>query len=137
MDESIAPVASPTAPPSPTTPVNPNQNFLSSDSFLKILAAELQYQDPLEPQSNSEFVSQMASFSGLDYQERIVDGIEALSLSSSLTQGAALIGTTVTFSGTDGATSGTVERLTVSDGAVTLVVDGREVPLGDVTAVGP
>ena len=77
MDESIAPVASPTAPPSPATPVNPNQDFLSSDSFLKILAAELQYQDPLEPQSNSEFVSQMASFSALDYQERIVDGIEA------------------------------------------------------------
>ena len=43
----------------------------------------------------------------------------------------------MTFSGTDGATSGIVERLTVSDGAVTLIVDGREVPLGDVTAVGP
>ena len=110
---------------------------MSSEDFIKIMFTELTNQDPLEPQSNSEFVSQMASFSGLDYQERIVDGIEALSLSSSLTQGAALIGTTVTFSGTDGATSGTVERLTVSDGAVTLVVDGREVPLGDVTAVGP
>jgi flagellar basal-body rod modification protein FlgD len=76
---------------------NANDNFLSPDSFLSILAAELRFQDSLEPTSNSDYIAHMASFSGLDCQERIAEGIESLTLSSSLSQGAALIGKSVTL----------------------------------------
>lgn len=115
------------------------EGFFSSESFLKILAVELQNQDPLEPMSNSDYIAQMASFSNLDYQSKIADGLSALALSSGLTQGAALIGKSVSYLSASAVDplSGVVERLTVSDGVVTLVVNGEEVALADVTEVAP
>lgn len=38
-------------------------NEMGQEQFLKLLVAEMQYQDPLEPTQNSEWVAQMASFS--------------------------------------------------------------------------
>ena len=37
-------------------------NELGYDQFLQILCAEMQYQDPLEPTSNTEYVAQLATF---------------------------------------------------------------------------
>lgn len=39
---------------------------LDYDSFLQLLCAEMQYQDPLEPTSNTEYVAQLATFSQLE-----------------------------------------------------------------------
>ena len=38
---------------------------LGYDQFLQILCAEMQYQDPLEPTSNTEYIAQLATFSQL------------------------------------------------------------------------
>lgn len=49
---------------------NANTNIgnskLGYDEFLKLLTAEMQYQDPLEPTSNTDYVAQMATFSQLE-----------------------------------------------------------------------
>jgi flagellar basal-body rod modification protein FlgD len=39
---------------------------LDYDDFLTLLCAEMQYQDPLEPTSNTEYVAQLATFSQLE-----------------------------------------------------------------------
>ena len=39
---------------------------LGYDQFLQILCAEMQYQDPLEPTSNTEYIAQMATFSQVE-----------------------------------------------------------------------
>lgn len=38
---------------------------LTQSDFLKLLTEQLQFQDPMEPQDNSQFISQMAQFSQL------------------------------------------------------------------------
>lgn len=44
----------------------PNGSALGYDQFLTLLCAEMQYQDPLEPTSNTEYVAQLATFSQLE-----------------------------------------------------------------------
>ncbi len=46
--------------------ITPTGSTLGYDQFLQLLCAEMQYQDPLEPTSNTDYVAQMATFSQLE-----------------------------------------------------------------------
>ena len=63
-----------------TTSKSDTSNDLGYDQFLQLLCAEMQYQDPLEPTSNTEYVAQLATFSQLE---------EMQNLNQSLTEGSA------------------------------------------------
>ena len=39
---------------------------LGKEDFLLLLVTQMQYQDPLEPQDNTEYVAQLAQFSELE-----------------------------------------------------------------------
>src|SRR5580704_13010004 len=43
-------------------------NGLGEDAFLKILMAQIQNQDPLQPMDDTTFVTQLAQFSALEQQ---------------------------------------------------------------------
>ena len=59
---------------------------LGSDAFLKLLVIKLQNQDPTNPQSDTDFIAQLATFSSLEQLTSINKAITDLS--------AALLGTT-------------------------------------------
>ena len=64
-----------------TTPDNTSKDVrgtstLGKDQFLQILVAEMQYQDPLEPTTNTEWVSQMATFSQIEELQNMSGSIE-------------------------------------------------------------
>ena len=89
---------------SDTNTTKKGSDSVDQDAFLKILVAEMQYQDPLEPSSNTEWVSQMASFSQIE---------ELQNLSSSMSeQGAyALVGKRVIIAASEN-TTGEVNYVT-------------------------
>lgn len=48
------------------------------DTYLTLLTAQLRNQDPLNPTDSTEFVAQLASFSGVEQQIRTNDQLEAI-----------------------------------------------------------
>ncbi len=54
-------------PPAGAAPARePGLRGVSSDMFLRLLAAQLKTQNPLEPQKGTEFVTQLSQFSALE-----------------------------------------------------------------------
>jgi flagellar basal-body rod modification protein FlgD len=43
-----------------------SQDAISKDEFLKLLVSQLQNQDPMNPVSNEQFITQLATFSSLE-----------------------------------------------------------------------
>jgi len=64
-------------PASKTTPLS-NSNALGKDDFLQLLVAQLQAQDPLDPQSAEDFSAQLAQFSSLEQMTNVNANLEQI-----------------------------------------------------------
>ncbi|MFH1549792.1 MAG: flagellar hook capping FlgD N-terminal domain-containing protein [Planctomycetota bacterium] len=111
---------------------------ISRGEFLEILIAELTYQDPFEPMSNSEFAQQIAQIESMRSSEELTEGIGALLKQQQITSAGALIGKTV-YGGTEngGLIEGVVDSVTVDSSGVYLAIDGYYVPLNNVFEISP
>ena len=56
----------------------PENNALDKDELLRLLAAQMQNQDPLDPQDNSEYLAQLAQFSSLEQMTNVSSGLSRL-----------------------------------------------------------
>ena len=65
------------------TAANQDLENVSKDEFLKLLVAQLQNQDPLNPLKNEEFVVQLATFSSLEQLISIKTAVEQIADTSS------------------------------------------------------
>lgn len=52
---------------------------LGQEAFLKLLVTQLQHQDPTKPMDNSEFITQLATFSSLEQLSNISTQVSAIS----------------------------------------------------------
>ncbi len=66
-----------------TSTVEAASDELDKNSFLTLLVTQLQYQDPLNPQDNQEFVAQLATFSQLEQSQSMNDSLSAVYLAIS------------------------------------------------------
>lgn len=74
----------------------------ASDRFLKLLVAQMQNQDPLNPMDNAQVTSQMAQIStvtGVEKLNTTVGGLNAQFVQMQALQGATLVGTDVVVAG--------------------------------------
>jgi len=109
---------------------------MGKDTFLKLLVAQMRYQDPNSPASTTEFMSQTATFTQVEKLEEIAaQNASLVALQRSLAAGA-LVGHTVSYTGEDGSTkTGTVGSVKITGDEPSAVVDGVDVPLGRLTEV--
>lgn len=80
-------------------------NTLNQADFLKLLVTQMTSQDPLNPQSNTEFAAQMAQFSSLQAAQGTQAQITTLSSAQQVQQANDLIGRVVTLQPATGARS--------------------------------
>ncbi|MFO7180067.1 MAG: flagellar hook capping FlgD N-terminal domain-containing protein [Pseudomonadota bacterium] len=92
-------MSSPVDPANSSTLVSPESLLsakgaqpLDRDAFLKLLVAQLEYQDPLKPQDSKEFVAELAQFSSLEQAMGINERLDLLAAQSRGLQNAEIVG---------------------------------------------
>lgn len=101
---------------------------LNYDSFLMLLTAQMQYQDPTKPMDATQFVAQLASFSNVEQAIKTNSKLDSLLVSQALGQVDGLIGKYVTSM--DGKITGQVKEVHIySNGTVVSLNDGTELLL--------
>jgi flagellar basal-body rod modification protein FlgD len=103
--------------------VSPTQNSgLSQEDFIKLFLAQLNFQDPLKPLDNREFLAQMAQFANLQQSKTMSDDLKNLVFMNSTAQSIGLLGREVEVAGDNGAVTGTVKTISFSQSGPQLSV---------------
>ena len=118
-------------------------NALDSDAFMKLLITQLQNQDPTEPTSNEQLLTQLSQMRSLQASVELEDTIKLLSDSQSsaataafASSSASLIGRVVTATTDQGETiEGKVDRAILRDGKAFVGIGDIEVPIENITSV--
>jgi flagellar basal-body rod modification protein FlgD len=119
-----------------TAPKAPVKKDLDKDAFLKLMVAQLKYQDPSNPSSSAEFLAQTAQFTVVEKLSALADS-QASMLSAQLMLGASnLVGRTVSYPDEDGVSvTGVVTSASFSGSSPTLRVGDKDVALSSVKEV--
>lgn len=111
-----------------------SNNDLGYDEFLQLLCAEMQYQDPLEPTSNTEYVAQLATFSQMEAMLNMQNTIEA-SNANSLVGQYVIVKTTSSATGETTAIGGFVDYVQYENNKQYLSINGSLYSVDDVYEV--
>lgn len=113
-------------------------NQLGRDAFLKLLVAQLRFQNPLSPTDPTEFMSQTAQFTMVEKLEELAEWAKASSTAQKLATASSLMGREIGYQAPDGsAAQGTVTSARIDADGVRLRVGATEVALDEVTSIGP
>jgi flagellar basal-body rod modification protein FlgD len=108
-------------------------NDMDKDAFLQLLVAQMKYQDPLQPTSNTEYISQYAQFSQ-------VEQMQSMSASMDLQRASELVGKevyvkTTTTGGETKFVQGKVDYVVYENGKAFLAIDESLYSLDDLDTV--
>jgi len=131
-------VITPTDNANGTTTINNTDQF-GEDTFLKLLVAQLKYQDPQSPTDPSQFLSQTAQFTMVEKLNQMAATTTAMSSASQLANATSMIGKQISY--VDSGTGNTIQAIVKSikvdstNGASLVLQDGTNLPLSAITAV--
>jgi len=114
-----------------STTANPSQT-LTQANFLQLLVTQMTSQDPLSPQSDTEFAAQLAQFTALQTAQTTQGNVATL-------QASQLIGSTVTVtpSGSTTNLTGTVSAVQMNAGTPYVVVNNTPYGLNQIVNIAP
>lgn len=96
---------------------------INEQDFIKLFVSELQFQDPMQPLDNSQFLTQLAQFVGIEQQSEEVSGINNLLTLGSQGQPLGLLSHNVQVANEDGtSTSGKVTGIQYGSNGIRLTV---------------
>jgi flagellar basal-body rod modification protein FlgD len=106
---------------------------MDKDAFLQLLVAQMRYQDPLEPTSNTEYISQYAQFSQ-------VEQMQNMAASTDLARASSLVGqvveiSTTTSSGDTKTVDGKVDYVVYENNKAYLSINESLYSLDDLASV--
>lgn len=108
---------------------------LGKDDFLQLLVTQLNNQNPLSPQDNSEFVAQLAQFSSVESLQNLnsaVNGIAGTYQSSQALQASSLVGRSVIAQ----TGSSMVDTSKSFNGSLVMPAAGKDVTVGVYDSAG-
>ena len=126
-------------------------DMTDKNMFLKLMLKQMEYQDPTEPTSNEQWLSQMAQYSSLESAQNTQSAIEKLSTlvnnlseaystSAGITQTLNLLGKEVTIVDPEDKTGGTkitgkFDEASFEDGTGSVKVNGKNYSIAYITSV--
>ncbi len=121
--------------PDPSTATGLGQ--LGTDAFLKLLVAQLKYQNPMSPSDGTAMLQQTAQFTTVETLKEIAEANQALMGFQQVTMALTIVGKPVTAIGLDGTfVSGQVEGVRfTADGPFLRLDSGVEIPMTNVLSV--
>jgi flagellar basal-body rod modification protein FlgD len=121
-----------------TTATTKDKNAIDTDMFLKLLVAQLKYQDPNNATDPSQFLSQSAQFSTVEKLAALEKLTQQAFDSGRQQTATSLIGRTVTYTNASGESqTGVVTGASLGASTPNLTVNGLTVSLDAVTQVSP
>jgi len=125
--------------PAPSTSSASNPYNLTSADFVKMMITQLQNQDPLQPESNDQLMSQMNQIGQLQSNSMMQDTLKGLGLQTQIGSASSLIGKMVEGMDQNNNTiRGLVNSVKLQSNGVSLELDnGQSLDLSRVTAISP
>jgi flagellar basal-body rod modification protein FlgD len=118
------------------TAKTPANDALGKDAFLKLMVAQLKYQNPTSPLDHSQFLAQTAQFNMLEKLEEISKQSAQLLADEGSRTAASMLGRKVTYTDADGKeATGVVSGARLDPAGAVLLVGETKVPLANVKEV--
>ncbi len=114
------------------------------DDFLRLMIAEMQNQDPLDPMKNSEMLQQLSQIRSIGATDKLTSTLNAVLLGQNLTTASSLIGRDIDALNDNGVNiQGRVDRVTVAPGGqgdnatIRVHVGDDSIPLNNIRQIIP
>jgi flagellar basal-body rod modification protein FlgD len=115
-----------------TTAAPTGSQTLNQADFLNLLVTQMSSQDPLNPESDTDFAAQLAQFSSLQETQAMTSNLQTI-------QATGLIGQTVSATPSTGGSSitGVVTSVQIASGTPSIMINGQSYNLSQITGVAP
>ena len=107
---------------------------LDKDAFLQLLVAQMKYQDPLEPTDNTEYISQLATFSQLEETQNMQASLQEME-TNSLGGKQVVLRVTSSATGETSDVTGTVDSVIHENNKTYLMVNNNLYSIDDLYSV--